>query len=73
MKRYNSPANIPTDDPDDIDRATIEQLKSEPLYFESILTLDEIEANFKNVNMGGKIIEILNEILHNIRKQKESK
>lgn len=72
MKRNDSPASTPTDDPDEIDRAVIELLKKEPLYFESTRTLDEIEANFKNMNVGDQIIEALNEVLHNIRKQKGS-
>ena len=73
MKRYNPPADIPADDPDEINRSMIEQINEEPLCFESTLTLEEIEANFKNVNVGDQIIEALNEIPQNIRKQKGSK
>lgn len=73
MKRYNSPTDIPADDPDEIDQAMIEQINEAHLCFESALTLEEIEANFKNVNVGDQIIEALNEILQNIRRQKGSK
>ena len=73
MKRYNPPADIPIGNPDEIDRAMIEQVNKGPLYFESTLTLEEIKANFKNVNVGDRIIEALNEILQNIRQQKGSK
>ena len=73
MKRYNSPTDIPADDPDEINRAMIEQINEATLCFESTLTLEEIKANFKNVNVGDRIIEVLNEILQNIRQQKGSK
>lgn len=73
MKRYNSPTDIPADDPDEINRAMIEQINEATLCFESTLTLEEIEANFKNVNVGDQIIEALNELLQNTQKQKGSK
>lgn len=60
--------NIPVEEPDEYDWAMIE-LTKDTLFFESTLSLEEVEANVKNVNIGDSIIEALTEVLQNLRKQ----
>lgn len=40
-----------------------EHTPEEDLYFESSLTLEEIEANFKDVDIGEGVIEALEDVL----------